>query len=417
MPFVSALDRAQWRDVRVVALALSLAYLADFMVTTTLLLRLHDGGASGLVISGLLLASVLPLVVVAPVAGLLADRIDSRVLLGVAGAIQVVACLALAWVQNTAAVLALVAMLTAGLAVASPTLNALVPAMVDRNLLSRANGIIGAATTLGLILGPAAGGLLVGLSDTRMPVLLGAGLFVVFALVGLAVRTRRGTHADVAVSGGLLEGLRLLRADPALSRLLVLNAVLILLLQITNVFEVFLVRDTLHASAAMFGLIGAVWTVGMFAGSWLAGVAIRGDGGLLRWSLVAIGLQAVALTAVSTVPNAWWMAPLFAVGGVGNGAMNVLRQTLFGRRAPEHARGRVFSAATAVCNVAGVASLALGGLLTDLVDPRVGYAVCGALCLVATLGYAPSLLRLARRLEPRATQTAGASAPSTVERR
>jgi hypothetical protein len=72
----------------------------------------------------------------------------------------------------------------------------------------------------------------------------------------------------------------------------------------------------------------------MFAGSWLVGLGARGDGGLLRWGLAAAGLQAGALAVVAVAPDAWWLMPLFAIGGVGNGAVNVARQTLIGRRAP-----------------------------------------------------------------------------------
>jgi dipeptide/tripeptide permease len=181
--------------------------------------------------------------------------------------------------------------------------------------------------------------------------------------------------------------------------MLVLTTAIALLLQVTNVAEVFLVRDTLDASATMFGLIGGCWMAGMFAGSWLVGLAARGDGGLLRWGLGAAGLQAAAITAVAVAPTAWWLMPLFAIGGVGNGAVNVSRQTLVGRRAPEHARGRIFSVVSAVSNLGSVVALGIGGVIVGAVEPRWVYAVCGALCLLATAGYAAPMLRVARAVE------------------
>ncbi len=186
--------------------------------------------------------------------------------------------------------------------------------------------------------------------------------------------------------------------------MLVLASAVALLLQVTNVAEVFLVRDTLRASATMFGLIGGAWMAGMFAGAWLVGLAAKTDGGLLRWGLSAAALQAFALAAVAFVPDASWLIGLFVLGGVGNGAMNVARQTVIGRRAPAHARGRVFSVVTAVSNIGSVVALGVGGAVVGLADPRLVYGICGALCIVAVLGYATSLLRVARALDDRAAR-------------
>jgi len=166
------------------------------------------------------------------------------------------------------------------------------------------------------------------------------------------------------------------------------------------------VRDTLRASATMFGLIGAVWMAGMFVGSWVVGLRGRGDDSLLRWALIAAGIQALALGGVSLVPNVWWLVGLFAAGGLGNGAMNVVRQTVLGRRAPEHARGRIFAVASAIGNLGSVISLAVGGVIIGVADPRWTYGVCGALCLAATLAYAVPLTRLARQIaEPAGPST------------
>ena len=95
----------------------------------------------------------------------------------------------------------------------------------------------------------------------------------------------------------------------------------------------------------------------------------------------------------------------------GNGAVNVARQTLIGRRAPEYARGRIFSVVSAVSNTASVVSLGIGGVVVGLADPRWVYGICGALCVLVTAAYAAPLLRVAREtgrpaVPPRAEPTA-----------
>ena len=390
----------RWRDVRLVALAAVLLYTAEFLVATTLLLRLHDQGASGAVIAGLMLATAIPMVLAAPFSGVLVDRANSRWLLVGAGAAQAVVCAALVWADQTVLVLALVAALALCFSVVSPTLSALVPTMVDPESLPKANSLVASANTVGLILGPVLGGLLTGAYGSRTPVLIATVLYAVAAAATLMFRTRRGPARGERrpSSGGFLTGARLLLADPVMTAQLTMTTAVALLLQVTNVAEVFLVRDTFGASATIFGLVGTCWMVGMFAGAWAVGLGARGDAGMLRWGLAAAGLQAATLTCVAVVPDVWWLMPLFALGGFGNGVANVARQTTLGRRAPEHARGRIFSVSTAVGNLGSVAALGIGGVVVSLAAPDVIYAICGVLCVLATLGYTRPLLRAARRL-------------------
>jgi MFS family permease len=401
MSFTNALQPG-WRDVRLVALAAVLLYTSEFLVATTLLLRLHDNGASGAVVAGLMLATAVPMVLAAPFAGALVDRADSRWLLVGAGAAQVLVCAALTWADATALVLALVAVLAVCFAVVSPTLSALVPTMVDAQSLPKANSLVASANTVGLILGPVLGGLLTGAYGSRTPVLVATVLYGVTAAATLLFRTRRGAavvgERRPTGGGGFLTGARLLLADPMMTAQLAMTTVVALLLQVTNVAEVFLVRDTLGASATLFGAVGTCWMVGMFAGAWAVGLGARDDGGLLRWGLTAAGLQAVTLTCVAVAPSVWWLMPLFAAGGFGNGVSNVARQTTFGRRAPAHARGRIFSVSAAVGNLGSVVALGVGGVVVSLAAPEAIYAVCGVLCVLATLGCAGPLLRMARRV-------------------
>src|SRR3954470_2483475 len=98
MPFTSA-----WTDVSLLAGARAVSVCGDFLAATALALVLQQAGHGGLAVSGLLLAASLPLVLLAPVAGRIADRVDSRTVLVVAGFAQALICLALAFVTRPVA--------------------------------------------------------------------------------------------------------------------------------------------------------------------------------------------------------------------------------------------------------------------------------------------------------------------------
>jgi MFS family permease len=90
------------------------------------------------------------------------------------------------------------------------------------------------------------------------------------------------------------------------------------------------------------------------------------------------------------------LVPLAVLAGAGNGMVNVCAATLVMTRTRERMRGRVSAALWAVLNAASVASLAAGGALSAVLDPRQVYLLAGgALGGVVTLWMT---VRLAQRL-------------------
>ena len=83
------------------------------------------GGGDGWAVAALLVAGTVPLVVLAPVAGMPADRYDSRILIVGGSLLQAGLCRALAFVEQPLVMLLLVALNAAGSAVMGPMLTAL----------------------------------------------------------------------------------------------------------------------------------------------------------------------------------------------------------------------------------------------------------------------------------------------------
>lgn len=97
----------RWQ-VRLLAAAYGLSALGDLLALVTLTLRVHNQGGSGSAVAGLLVAGVLPVVVVGPLAGPMVDRLETRRLLMVLTLAQVAAAAALALTTGYAATVLLV---------------------------------------------------------------------------------------------------------------------------------------------------------------------------------------------------------------------------------------------------------------------------------------------------------------------
>jgi MFS family permease len=164
----------------------------DFLAATALVLELQQRGAGGFAVAAVLIAAAAPPVLLVRWTGRLADRADSRLLLVATGLAQAAVCGALAFVSGSAEIIALVAVLAAGLALTQPCLSALLPSMVPADDLPRATALSQTAGSAGMLLAPALGGLLMGRFGLQVPLLADAGSYLAIAAAGRLIRTRRG---------------------------------------------------------------------------------------------------------------------------------------------------------------------------------------------------------------------------------
>src|ERR1700722_7796186 len=170
-----------WRDVYLASGARAVSSCGDFLAATALVLELQQRGAGGFAVAAVLIAAAAPPVLLVRWTGRLVDRADSRLLLVATGLAQAAACVALAFASGPAEIIALVAVLAAGLAVTQPCLSALLPSMVPADDLPKAMALSQTAGYLGMMLAPALGGLLMGRFGLRVPLLADAGRYLAIA--------------------------------------------------------------------------------------------------------------------------------------------------------------------------------------------------------------------------------------------
>ncbi|AGL13914.1 Transmembrane secretion effector [Actinoplanes sp. N902-109] len=374
----------------------------EFLAVTALALTLQRAGAGGLAVAGLLLAGAAPLALLAPLAGRIADRADSRAVLISAGAAQAVLATVLAFVTAPAVIIGLVALIACGLAVTQPTLAALVPAMVRRDDITAASGLSQTVVSVGLLLGPAAGGVLTGQFGTRVPVLVAAVGYLSLVGAGLLLRTRRGggvprTEKETATAPWRL------RDDGLVRTMVFALAAVVAGVGAINVIDIFFIRETLHASATMYGLIGATWTAGALLGSVVFGRIGRRwtePAQLVRLTLLLMGGCCAAVLAAAAVPNALALVPIWLAGGLCNGGLNLFAGVVVARQVPEGARGRAYAVLSSATQSAGMIGFLVAGPLLEMVAPRVLVAAAGIAGLVAVLACLAPVRRPGREIAP-----------------
>lgn len=414
---------ARWSDVRIAAGARGLSTAGDMLAATALVLAMQSQGFGGTAVAALLTASTLPMVLFAPLAGRIVDRVDSRFLLLVVGLLQAACCLAMAYTDRPVVLVALVASVSLGLAVSQPTFAALLPNMVGPQDLPRASASMQTASALGMLAGPALAGVLVGAYGLRVPLLVDAGTYLGIVLAGLLLRTRRNPGRYRLTGPGPVPARGAdrpdpaappwrLRDDPVLFGMVGMLGASIAAVSLANVVEVFYLRADLHATTTMYGLLSGTWALAMMVGSRLTARLRRDDVGFARTMVLALVAVAAAVGATALVPSVGWVVPLFLIGGVANGSLNTIAGVLLGRRVPEPVRGRANARFGAVANATNLVGFLLGGVLLGPVGPRTLMFGAGTAGVLVVVGLAPLMWRTTRRERSGAADPAPLPAPA-----
>ena len=368
------------RDGRLIVGAVGISALGDFLLWIPLTLHVHEQTGSGAAVAALMICLWGPIVLLAPAAGLLADRVETRRLLlwGSLAQALVAAALALA-LDSIAATLALAALLGAGFAVAQPAEFALVP-VIGGGL----NGPVEAARYAGMAAGPVLGGALAAAGGTQAAVLVDAASFALVALAAGLLRARRPPHPE-ARGERARDGIVLLFRDRTLAVVIATVLVSLLFMSASIAAEVVFIKDDLGASGVAYGAIFSSWMAGMVLGALVVSRRVRA-GALAGAALVAVAVQGAGLGLPTVWLAAGFGAAMFFTGGVGHGVKNVLTRALIQERVPGRYHGRAFAAYNGMRNGAELVALAWGGVLVVTIGARGTLALAGAISVLAALG-------------------------------
>jgi MFS family permease len=368
------------RDLRLLAGAVLLSSAGDLLALIVLALQVHALTGSGPAVSALFAATLVPMVALAPLAGLVADRFESVRVLVVASLAQAGIAVALAFTGDLAAILALTALLTAGNAFAQPAEFALVPAVAKD--VTKATGVVESARYAGFALGPVMAAALAVLGP-QAALLVNAASFAAIAAAATALRARRAPTPSMARERAL-DGFRLLRDDRVLRATIAPAVGALLFISASLTVEIFYLKDVVGAGDTAYALLLGAWMAGMVCGA--IGLAHRIPARVVApAALVALAVQGAGMG----VQTAWAILPVafagYAIGGVGHGVKNVLLRALLTARVPEPVHGRAFAAYNAARNAAELGAVGLGGVAVGALGPRAALLLAGLGPIVAAL--------------------------------
>lgn len=350
------------------------------------------------------LAAFIPVFLLALPAGEAADRYERKKILLIcyAGEITTAVILAAAAIFHFASIpllLALSALFGASRAFMGPASTALGPMLVPRSLLPRAIAWNSLAWQGGSIIGPALGGLLVGISAG-----VSYSVTVVLYLVAVGCIGLIALSTQPVVNPGsrwelMKEGLAYTWSNKIVFGAISLDLFAVLLGGATALLPVF-ARDVLHVGPEGFGLLRAGPAIGATLVAFvLASYPIRRHAGLIMFAGVAVfGAATIVFGLSKSLPLS--VGALAVLGGADMLSVYV-RQTLVQIVTPDQMRGRVAAVSSLFIGASNELGEFESGVVARFLGP-VGAAIFGGVGALIVTGLWAKLfpaLRKADRLE------------------
>ena len=346
--------------------------------------------------SVLLLATVtftaqIPILVATPYMSVFVDRFDRRKLLVLTQSLSMIQALLMAILTLTGLVQVwhiMVLSLLIGLinALDNPTRQSFYPSLVSPDKLSNAIALNSAVINGSRLIGPAVGGVLIGLLGEGICFLLNgiSYIAVIVALLLMRLPSKRGCTAKQKVLEDMRDGFRyVVRNIPIRALLLLMSAISFFGLPLMTFIPAY-VKTILHGESEMLGLLLSCIGVGSFvAALYLAArKSVLGLGKVVMLSGVLLGIG-LSVMAFVTIP---WVAAVLClpigftiIAAVAS--INTLLQTLSG----EDKRGRVMGyMAMAFTGMAPVGSMVLGAI-EKWIGLQMIILLSGICCFVAAL--------------------------------
>jgi MFS family permease len=341
--------------------------IAEWMLQVALPVFIYQATGSAGSTALTMAVGILPMVVLSPVAGVVADRWDRRRTLWIVCLAQAAVALPLLLAEDVLPLIYLV--MAAQSAVASlfePARSALVPEIVRPERIVAANGMMGFNSSIARLSGSALGGFVLGFGGLGWVVVVYLAALVIAAVVLLPrfpVKQKAVGRQAMAWLAGLREFQGELRFTGMTLVLCSLSQGMFLVL-----FVVF-VTGPLAGGEAEVGLLRGIQAIGgLLAGAAIASVAHRmAPGTMLGLGALSLGLLSFAIWNMPavTVDGTVYIVLFAAAGGPAvfctSGTLTILQTA----GSPERS-GRIVATAMAGMAAFQVAGMLLAGTLVDV---------------------------------------------------
>ena len=322
-------------------------------------------------------AQAVALLVLSPLGGALADRVDRRRLLQAAQAVALLVAAVLAWLTLTGQarawhVVLSVVLTTAAATFDQPARQALIPALVPRAQIGQAIALLNPSRELAILVGPMTAGVLIAVAGPGLMYAVDAATYglLVAVLAVLRIPTMQPTGERRSVFGSILDGAHYIARRPLIYNLMALD----LSATVFSAYRVLLPAlavDVLRVGSTGYGVLSSAPSAGALLATYTVYRTVQNSRRQGRVLLASTALYGVSALLLAHAPA--FVLALLAAGLLGafDAMATTIRHAAVQIDTPDEIRGRV----TAFYQMSSRGGPALGDVVVGAFGGAVGPVV------------------------------------------
>lgn len=370
---------------------------------------------SGTTTGTMLVLSTLPAVLIGPFGGLIADRINRKLLIAGNDFLRGFIVLGLGWTiysgqANFYVLGSATVLISISGAFFNPAVSAVFPNLVSSENLEKANSLENISMNFTQIIGAAIGGILIGTLGIAGAFFFNGISFILSGISELFINIPPVSQEADSKESFLADfkyGLEYLAGRKEILGLFIIFLFLNFLYN--GLFAVglpFIYNQVLEVNGLLFGLAKSIFPVGAIIGSILINyIVIENNIKFLGKTLTAqscllmlmgLPLSYFILDSYSTI-NIYLVLKILLLGiGILNALVNIPIITIFQKMIPDNLRGRVFGLLGSLTQGLTPISMGLMGILFDRVSPNILFIIPGILAIIISFSviYIPAFQKI-----------------------
>lgn len=335
----------------------SISKLGTSVYDIALMWYIYKKTGSSIALGLSVLCFTVPTVLIAPLAGVFADRLNKKKIIINTDILNGIIMLIFSWFIFTDTypiyILYIFMILSSVVTeIFNPAISSAIPIIVEEEDLKDANTLNQITSQIINILGPALSGILISFINMAMLFSLNGLSFLICAVIESFIKIPKISIAKIEKGIGLQfkEGLIFVLGDKLLLYLVIAGGVIInFFLAPLTIYETVLSTKILNVGSTGFGMMNSAISIGALIGALLIMFNIFRD--KYKMAIIGLCLEGVAVTLSGIVSNYYVVLAALAILGLGLSMTGIGISTLYQTLIPKDKMGRVMALASTLCGV------------------------------------------------------------------
>lgn len=385
------------KDFMLLWLGQNISKLGTSLYDIALMWYMYKKTGSSIALGLSVLCFTVPSVLIAPLAGVFADRLDKKKIIINTDILNGIIMLIFSYFifkDSYPIYILYIFMIISSMvtAVFSPAMSSAIPVIVEEKDLKDANTLNQMTSQLINILGPVLAGVLIAFIKIGLLFFINGLSFLICAIIEsfIVIPKIIIEKSTQGIGSQFKEGLIYVAEDKPLLYLVMAGGVIInFFLAPLSIYETILSTKILNVGSTGFGMMNSAISVGALIGAILIMANVFND--KYKMTVIGLSIEGAAVAIFGLVPNYYVVLSSEAVLGLGVAMASVGIGTLYQTLIPKDKMGRVMALVSTLCNITIPLGTLLGSTIIAYMPLNIVLIISGIFILVTGISLVPLL--------------------------